>query len=108
MEKELEKIKEMQEEALDNELEHLHNELEEVKKLYKSMGKIFSPYKTWSKYIITSYEEFETTFGEKATKNRKLYNGRIKTYFYLYFGEKPPKRLLKCLKSEFLLIRKLF
>ena len=69
------------------------NELEEVKKLYKNMGKIFSPYKTWSKYIITSYEEFETTFGEKATKNRKLYNGRIKTYFYLYFGEKPPKRL---------------
>lgn len=69
------------------------NELEDVKKLYKLMGKIFLPYKTWSKYIITSYEEFETTFGEKATKNRKLYNGRIKTYFYLYFGEKPPKKL---------------
>ncbi len=67
------------------------NELEEVKKLYTLMGKIFEPYKTWSKYIITSYEDFEKVYGSKSTKNRKLYNGRIKTYFYLFFGEKPPK-----------------
>ena len=67
------------------------NELEEVKKLYMTMGKIFAPYKTWSKYIITSYEDFEKVYGTKSTKNRKLYNGRIKTYFYLFFGEKPPK-----------------
>ena len=56
------------------------------------MGDIFAPYKTWSKYIITSYEDFEKAFGIRSTKNRKLYNGRIKTYFYLYFGEKPPKQ----------------
>ncbi|GAB6107469.1 THUMP domain-containing class I SAM-dependent RNA methyltransferase [Fusibacter bizertensis] len=71
------------------------NELDEVKKLYTLMGKIFEPYQTWSKYIITSYEDFEKVYGSKSTKNRKLYNGRIKTYFYLYFGEKPPKTLKK-------------
>lgn len=67
------------------------NEQEEVKSLYQLMGKVFAPYKTWSKYVITSYENFEREFGTKATKNRKLYNGRIKTYFYQYFGEKPPR-----------------
>ena len=67
------------------------NEKEEVKALYKLMGKVFAPYSTWSKYIITSYEDFENAFGSKSTKNRKLYNGRIKTYMYLYFGEKPKK-----------------
>lgn len=71
------------------------NELDEVKKLYTLMGKIFEPYKTWSKYIITSYEDFEKVYGSKSTKNRKLYNGRIKTYFYLFFGEKPPKTYKK-------------
>lgn len=67
------------------------NEVEEVKKLYRLMGNVFAPYKTWSKYVITSYEDFEKAYGSQSTKNRKLYNGRIKTYFYLYFGEKPPK-----------------
>lgn len=67
------------------------NEVEGVKKLYRLMGDVFAPYKTWSKYVITSYEDFEKAYGSQSTKNRKLYNGRIKTYFYLYFGEKPPK-----------------
>lgn len=62
-----------------------------VEKLYKSMGKVFANYPRWSKYIITSYEQFEKAYGTQATKNRKLYNGRIKTYFYQYFGEKPAK-----------------
>ena len=63
-----------------------------VKSLYALMGKVFKDYPTWSKYIITSYDHFEDAFGSKSTKNRKLYNGRIKTYFYMYFGEKPPRR----------------
>jgi putative N6-adenine-specific DNA methylase len=62
------------------------NEVREVEKLYMTMGRVFKAYPTWSKYIITSHETFETVYGEKATKNRKLYNGRIKTYFYMYFG----------------------
>lgn len=66
-------------------------EKKSVELLYQLMGKVFQPYPTWSKYIITSYEDFETAFGSKSTKNRKLYNGRIKTYLYLYFGEKPKR-----------------
>lgn len=40
-------------------------------------------------YVITSYEQAETAIGRKADKNRKLYNGMIKTYFYQYMGPKP-------------------
>lgn len=67
------------------------NEVKEVEQLYKVMGKVFKPYSTWSKYIITSHDGFENAYGEKSTKNRKLYNGRIKTHFYMYFGERPPR-----------------
>lgn len=68
------------------------NEKLHVEELYKTMGKVFLPFKGWSKYVITSHEGFEKAYGSKATKNRKLYNGRIKTYFYQYFGEKPPRK----------------
>jgi len=65
---------------------------EKVKKLYGMMGKIYGGLDTWSKYIFTSHEDFENCFGKKATKNRKLYNGKIKSYLYQYFGPKPPKK----------------
>ena len=42
--------------------------------------------------MITSYEDAEKYFGRKADKNRKIYNGMIKTYFYSFLGPKPPKR----------------
>ena len=64
-----------------------------IRELYKTMGDKFRPLTTWSKYIITSYESFESDFGQKATKNRKLYNGRIKTYFYQYYGERPKRQI---------------
>ncbi len=43
-------------------------------------------------YLITSYEDAERYFGRKADKNRKIYNGMLKTYFYQFLGPKPPKR----------------
>lgn len=64
-----------------------------VKKLYKDLGYAFKPLKTWSYYLITSYEDFESAFDKKATKKRKLYNGRLKTNIYQYIGPKPPKNL---------------
>jgi len=60
--------------------------------LYKAIGKSFDRLDTWSKYIITSYEDAERYLGKKATKNRKIYNGMIKSYFYQYMGPKPPRR----------------
>ena len=43
-------------------------------------------------YLITSYEDTERYIGRKADKNRKIYNGMLKTYFYQFMGPKPPKR----------------
>lgn len=59
-----------------------------VTKLYAEMGRVFSPLKTWSKFILTSDENFESKFGKKADKKRKLYNGRLKVDLYQYFGER--------------------
>jgi len=64
-------------------------EVEEIKKIYKEMGRVFGNLKTWSYYIITSNESFEKIFGKSASKKRKLYNGMIKTYYYQYYGPKP-------------------
>ncbi|WP_338470045.1 class I SAM-dependent RNA methyltransferase [Niallia sp. XMNu-256] len=62
-----------------------------VQKMYNEMGKTFEPLDTWSIYMLTSDEEFETHFGKKATKKRKLFNGFIKTDYYQYWGKRPPR-----------------
>ena len=64
----------------------------DLPKLYKDIGATFDKLDTWSKFIITSYEDAEKYLGRKATKNRKIYNGMIKSYFYQYMGPKPPRR----------------
>jgi putative N6-adenine-specific DNA methylase len=66
-------------------------EPELVEYIYKKMGKIFNSLDTWSFYVITSHQEFEKLFGKKANKNRKLYNGMMKCYYYQYFGPRPPR-----------------
>lgn len=66
-------------------------ELKEVEDLYREMGALMGTNKTWSTYVITSMEYFETLFGRKASAKRKLFNGRIKTDYYQYYGPKPPK-----------------
>lgn len=53
--------------------------------LYKHMGNVKKKLDTWDFNILTSFEPFEKTFGVKSTKNRKLYNGKIKCYYYQYF-----------------------
>lgn len=61
----------------------------EVQRLYSLMGDIFRMrFSKWSYYIITSYEQFQDYFDRKATKNRKLYNGGIKCYYYQYYGKR--------------------
>lgn len=69
--------------------------LEEKKDLpaiYGALGKRFKELDSWSAYIISSYEDTEKYMGRKADKNRKIYNGMLKTYFYQFMGPKPPKR----------------
>lgn len=67
-------------------------EKESLPKLYREFGESYQKLDSWSAYMITSYEEAERYFGKKADKNRKIYNGMIKTYFYQFMGPKPPKR----------------
>ncbi|MEG0310705.1 MAG: class I SAM-dependent RNA methyltransferase, partial [Eubacterium sp.] len=66
-------------------------EEKEIQRLYKDMGRVFETLEDWSYFIICGYPDFEKYFGKKATKNRKLYNSTIKTYFYQYFGPLPPR-----------------
>ncbi|MBN2222325.1 MAG: class I SAM-dependent RNA methyltransferase [Vallitaleaceae bacterium] len=67
---------------------------ESIKPLYQEMGEVFLKMEDWSYTIITSFDEFQRYFGRQATKNRKLYNGMLKTYIYQYLGPKPPYRSL--------------
>ncbi len=66
------------------------DEIKEVRVLYKNMGVIFNKLETWSKYIITSHEDFEKLYGKNADRKRKLYNGRIKVDYFQYYGPRPP------------------
>ena len=60
--------------------------------LYSQIGEAYKRLDAWSMYLITSYEDTERYIGRKADKNRKIYNGMIKTYFYQFMGPKPPRR----------------
>ena len=64
----------------------------ELPKLYKEIGDRYNNLEDWSMYIISSYEDAEKYIGRKSDKNRKIYNGMLKTYYYQYFGKKPPRK----------------
>ena len=67
-------------------------ERETLPAIYSEFGDRFKMLDTWSAYLITSYDETEKYVGRKADKNRKIYNGMIKTFYYQFLGPKPPKR----------------
>lgn len=67
-------------------------EKENLPGLYRTIGERFALLDSWSAYIITAYEDAEKYIGRKADRNRKIYNGMMKTYFYQFLGAKPPKR----------------
>ena len=65
---------------------------DEIPALYKTIGQRYAGLDSWSMYLITSYENAQEAIGKKADKNRKIYNGMMKTYFYQFLGPKPPKK----------------
>ncbi|GEL07899.1 THUMP domain-containing class I SAM-dependent RNA methyltransferase [Salisediminibacterium halotolerans] len=67
------------------------NDQQYVEETYRELGRNLRNFPTWSVYMITSHEKFELLYGQKATKRRKLYNGNIKTTYYQYWGERPPR-----------------
>lgn len=64
----------------------------DLPELYTTIGDVYKNLDSWSMYMITSYQDAERYIGRKADKNRKIYNGMIKTYFYQFMGPKPPKQ----------------
>ena len=60
--------------------------------LYRTIGQRYRELNSWSMYLITAYEQAEKDIGRKADKNRKIYNGMMKTYLYQFLGPKPPRR----------------
>ena len=60
--------------------------------LYREIGEAFQRLDCWSEYVITAYEDAEKYIGKKADKNRKIYNGMMKTYFYQFLGPRPPRQ----------------
>ena len=60
-------------------------DIKNAKEIYRVMGEKFVAKKGWSYGIISPDEEFEKTFGRRADKRRKLYNGMIKCQYYMYF-----------------------
>ena len=67
-------------------------EKENLPELYRTLGDRYRSLDSWSMYLISAYEKTEHDIGGKADKNRKIYNGMMKTYFYQYIGPKPPKK----------------
>ena len=61
-------------------------------RIYREFGEAFRRLDSWSAYMITSYEDAQRYFGRKADKNRKIYNGMIRTYFYQFSGPRPPRQ----------------
>ena len=67
-------------------------EKKDLPALYRTLGQRFAALDSWSLYLITSYENAEQDIGRKADKNRKIYNGMMKTYFYRFQGPRPPRQ----------------
>lgn len=64
---------------------------DKVHEIYRQMGELYGTMPTWSKYILTSDDNFEEYYGSKATKKRKLYNGALKVTYYQYWGNRGNK-----------------
>ena len=64
----------------------------DLPELYPQIGQAYQRLDSWSMFLITSYTDTEKYIGRKADKNRKIYNGMLKTYFYQFLGPKPPKK----------------
>lgn len=63
----------------------------EVEQLIRQLGALHQQLETWSTFVLNPLQSFEQAFSQKATKKRKLFNGRIECQLYQYFGPFPPR-----------------
>lgn len=67
-------------------------EKEKLIHIYEDLQQLLKDEKTWSLYLLTADNQFESIYSDKpADKRRKLYNGRIQVNYYQYYGERPKK-----------------
>ena len=67
----------------------------EVEALTRELGRHFRDLAPWQVYIISSLPNFESFYGKRADKTRKLYNGMIPCVLYQYFKNDTGKRPLR-------------
>jgi putative N6-adenine-specific DNA methylase len=58
---------------------------EEAEQLYRDIGYAFRDLEPWQIYVLTMSESFERSYGRRADKVRKLYNGMIPCNLYQYY-----------------------
>lgn len=63
-------------------------ETEEAEDIAEILGSIMEHHPSWSVYILSSLENYETMYGKRATKKRKLFNGFIRTDYYQFWGQR--------------------
>lgn len=63
-------------------------EVEEAEDIAEVLGENMKQYPSWSVYILSSLENYETMYGKRATKKRKLFNGFIRTDLYQFWGQR--------------------
>ena len=60
----------------------------EAASLARTLGQVWQRHPGQGLYAITADAEFETHFGKKAARRRKIYNGMIPCQLYMYFDKK--------------------
>ena len=56
-----------------------------ARELYREIGLLLKRHPGWKLAVITADPAFERSFGKRADKKRRLYNGRLECEFYLYY-----------------------
>lgn len=64
---------------------------DELKTLYQQFPAVLQQLPTWSLFVITSMLDFEKIVQKKATRRRKLFNGRLECTYFQYLGPRPPR-----------------
>lgn len=63
----------------------------EAEAALRQFGLMTLHYPTWSVFAISPSKQVEHYMGRPADKKRKLFNGRIQTDYYQFFGPLPPR-----------------
>ena len=67
-------------------------ETAELDALYGSLPLQFAKLPTWSFHILTGRLDLERTFGQEASRRRKLFNAEIECTYFTFLGPKPPRK----------------